>query len=460
MATLAVARAGRGRQRGDARAYNARDAAIRRYQHPVKPLPSLALLVALLGLGLSTARAGDTGEEALESLRKGLHRPVAEERVAAVNDLGSVSGRLSPDQTRTAALMLRKAFGAEQETTVRLAMTRALSLLKIPAAWVPVILASFEDRDPAVRIQARKAVLSGRADFLEVVKKLLAEDDDPTFRANLVLVLRDRRKHDAVPILLDALHDKHLRVEAAAAEALEAITGEAFGYDEKAWRAWAAAPTSPAPAPGVADPKDPVTVAPSGEVEEPKPHVTRSLVPYFLGLKITAKDVVFVIDVSGSVGSGGAERVKRELEDAVERLGSDVRVAALFFDEDVKMWCPNMLLATPASKANLALFLRGVTPGKRTDVFTPINAGLQILKRRVEEKQKAGEPFREPVTMIVASDGRDNMAKTPVSVIEERLDRLDLANTVVHAIVLGGVESPVMRWLAHKTGGHYIPVER
>jgi hypothetical protein len=426
----------------------------------VRLLPALPALLVLLGLCVPAARAGDAAaEEALEALRKGLHRPEATDRVEAVHDLGKLSARLSPEQTRSAALALRKALASEPETVVRTAIVKALARLKIAAAWVPVLLASFDDRDPAVKAEARRAVLSGGADFLEVVKKLMAEDEDPTFRACLLLVLRDRRKHDAVPILLDGLGDRHPRVQAAAAEALEAVTGQAFGYDEKAWRAWAAAPAPPVK-PGGADPRDPVTVAPSGDVEEPPPHVTRSLVPEFFGLRITTKDVVFVVDVSGSVGQGGVERVKGELERVVERLGTDVRVAALFFDEEVRLWRSEMVPATPAVKADLARFLRGIAPGKRTDVFTPIHVGLQILRRRAEAKTLAGEPFREPVTMIVASDGRDNMAKTPVAVIEEKLDRLDLASTVVHAIVLGGGESPVMRWLARRTGGHYIPVER
>ncbi len=417
-------------------------------------LLSLAL-VAVAAAGFARSVGADAGSAALDDLKAGLRREGAAERKAAVEEFRRHVGVLGTVQAQRAAVFLRKAFEEDSDGDVRRAIARALTRIPTATAWVPVLLAAFEDRDPAVHAEARRAVLSAGGSFLDVVKRLLAEDQDPTFRANVLLLLRDRRKADAVPILLDALKD-HPRVQAAAVEALEAITGEAFGFDRGAWATWAEARPKPPPAPA---PGETVTVAPEDVVvKEPPPHVTRSLAPDFYGLRLTAKDVVFVMDVSGSVGSGGVERAKGELADAVERLGSDVRVAALFFDETVKMWRPEMVPATPANKAELAKFLRGIVPGKRTDVFTPLNAGLQILRRRLDEKTKAGEPFREAAAMIVVSDGVENTARTPPRVVEDKLERLDLTHAVVHAIVLGGKDSPLLLALARRAGGHYLVV--
>ncbi|MHC5011485.1 MAG: VWA domain-containing protein, partial [Planctomycetota bacterium] len=249
------------------------------------------------------------------------------------------------------------------------------------------------------------------------------------------------------------------RVEASAAEALEAITGQGLGYDAKTWRTWWAEEGVATLTPEPTDPHaETVTVAPPGEIPEPEPHVTRSLIPAFYGLNLTAKDIVFILDISGSVGPGGVGRAKRELIQAVERLGSDVFISAVFFDEKMHMWKPRLVPATPAHKAELAFFLRGIEPGSRTDVFTPLNAGLQLVRDRVAMKEAAGEPFREAVTMIVVSDGVETAGGTPPHVVEEKLDRLDATHTVVHAVTLGGKGSPLMAELARRGGGHYLVI--
>ncbi len=183
--------------------------------------------------------------------------------------------------------------------------------------------------------------------------------------------------------------------------------------------------------------------------------MNRDLHPHFFSLPLTSKDIVFVLDISSSVGSGGVSRGKRELVEAVELLGTDVHVTALFFDEEVHMWKPEMVPATPENKADLALFLRAIEPGKKTDVFTPLNAGLQIVRRRVLEKVKAGEPIREAVTMIVVSDGRETSSSTPPRVVEDKLARLDPRNTVVDVVDIGKGSRLLME-LARRTGGFYV----
>jgi Mg-chelatase subunit ChlD len=198
-----------------------------------------------------------------------------------------------------------------------------------------------------------------------------------------------------------------------------------------------------------------VTKEPEAPVPPEPPPPPRGLVPTFFGLPLASKDVVLVLDVSGSVGSTGLEAVKAELVGAVERLASDVRVAALFFDETVHAWHPETTPATPAAKEDLARFVRGLARGKRTDVMTPLNAGLQIVRRRVEARIAAKEPAGERATMVVVSDGQENVRATPGEHVGDKLDRLDLAHAVVHAVVLGGRDSPLLAALARRGGGTY-----
>lgn len=411
-------------------------------------LASAGLAIALVG---ASAVCADGPVEALE---RGLASPKPDVRAAALNAAARSASALTPEQRRKDALFVRKAMATEQEVAVRLAAIGTLASLRDDAAWVPVVQASLADRDDGVRGAALNAVLLGGADCVAALAKLLREDQDETFRAEVALLLGRRRRLDAVPALLDALADGHARVRTAAAEALEAITGEAKGYEALPWKTWWATRSAalPVPAPHAGET---VTAEPVAPTPPPPPPPPRALVPEVYGLTLPSKDVVFVVDVSGSVGDEGVRSAKAEILKAVERFGSDVRFAAVFFDAEIRTWHPEMVLASPANKSEFARYVRGLGRGKRTDVMTALNAGLGIVKRRVDAKREAHESYSEPVTMVVVSDGQENLRTTPGVVVGDHLDRLDLSHAVIHAIVVGGKENALMVALARRGGGTY-----
>jgi HEAT repeat protein len=415
--------------------------------------PATGVVLALLLL------AGQVcAESAVETLRRALKKGATEPRVAALQEAARSGARLSAEERRQTTLLLRKVLGADGDPLVRQEVVRTLAALHDEAAWVPVLVAATSDRDDAVRRVAVEAVLTAKGDVLPVAKKLLKEDQDPTFRAEVCLLLGRRQRLDAAPILLEALADTHPRVQSAAGEGLEAVSGEAHGWDAKAWaRWWEKAKPGAAPA-AVPRPGETVTSTPQAPELPPPPPPPKGLVPELYGLPLRAKDYVFVIDVSGSIGADGLATAKSELVKAVERLGSDVRIAALFFDEEVRTWHPEMTPATPAAKDELAKFVRGIGRGSRTDIMTPLNAGLAMVRRRVAERVAAKDPAPEPVTMVVVSDGQENVKGTPGEVVGDKLDRLDLSQSVVHAICVGGRGSVLMEALARRAGGFYVVV--
>lgn len=416
----------------------------------LRALLRAALAGVVVALGAATAAGAEVPSEAL---RRGLREEAPEARIAAVEQVGRVIGPAPKEERRKTALLLRKALETDGAPLVRVACVRALARCADEVAWVPVLAAALDARDEGVRAAAVDAVLLAPGDVVAPATRLLREDEDPTFRAETALLLGRRRKPDAVPALLAALRDPHPRVATAAAEALEAVSGEAHGWDPVAWEAWwvraRATPAVPSTGETVTRESAPPTTPP------PPPPPARGLVPDLFGLSLRGDDYVFVVDVSGSIGAEGLESAKSTLVKAVERLPSHVRFAALFFDETVKSFHPETTRATPAAKAELARFVRGIPRGKRTDVMTPLNAGLAILRRRVEARAKEGVASTEPVTMVVLSDGQENQRATPGEVVGEKLDRLDLAQAVVHAIVLGGRDNALMAALARRGRGAY-----
>ena len=415
----------------------------------------LGLVLGLLCLLAGSARA-DIASDVLTALKRGIRSDVPEVRARAITDVGRYSAHLDAAQKKQAAALMHKALRKESDTELRRLLVRAMARVHHQNGWIPVVNAALSELDPKVRQAARLEVFRGRGDLLAVITKLIRQEKNASYRAQLALLLGDRRRHDAVPMLITLLEEKDKMLVAAAAEALEAISGAAHGFDGAAWKDWHVRWRAERPKGGNVGP----SVAPEDEEgKEPEPHKTRSLHPEFYGLKLTSKDIVFVVDISGSVGPGGVDKAKRRLLDAVHLLGSDVRMAVLFFAEDLHPWNKGQMVpATPDNKEKLAFFLKGLGPGSKTDVFTAFNAGLKILQRRVEERKANDEEAPEPATLIAVSDGHNNIKSVPFEVVEEKLDRLDLENTVVHSVVLGGKPNRLMKMLATYGGGHYILV--
>ena len=52
------------------------------------------------------------------------------------------------------------------------------------------------------------------------------------------------------------------------------------------------------------------------------------------------------------------------------------------------------------------------------------------------------------------------MNATPPRIVADKLDRLDPLLTVLHSVVLGSKDSPLMAAIARMGGGHYIRAQR
>ena len=180
----------------------------------MRPLSVFAAALLTLLLAAPTA-AADTGQDLIRRLKQGLgaKEPVARQRIAL--DVGRFSGHLDDKQKKRAAALLNKAFTREQHIETRRVFVRAMARLRHQSAWIPVLNAALGEGDDPVRATARLEVFRGGVDLLEVAFKLIDQETSASYRAQLVLLLGDRRRRDAVPRLLPLLRDKQGIVVAA-----------------------------------------------------------------------------------------------------------------------------------------------------------------------------------------------------------------------------------------------------
>ncbi len=122
----------------------------------------------------------------------------------------------------------------------RYAMRRAMQLLasyggeKVVDALVQVLA----EGNPEMREEAA-AQLGALGDAKAIPALLRAVREDTTrVRVKAIRSLGMLKAAEAVEPLIAALAEPGTRVQDAAAEALAAMTGQAFGTDQKAWRAW------------------------------------------------------------------------------------------------------------------------------------------------------------------------------------------------------------------------------
>lgn len=113
----------------------------------------------------------------------------------------------------------------------------------------------------------------------------------------------------------------------------------------------------------------------------------------FLGCR-DAKQVVFVIDKSGSMSGGALERVKAALTEAIDALTEQQKFQVIFF-ESTAVFHPalqGLVLANQTNKASYANWISQMQASGGTEPVEAVNAGLSA----------------HPERMVILSDGEFN----------------------------------------------------
>lgn len=368
--------------------------------------------------------------------------------------LGALWRRKSEEHMDLLVPLIDQLTGFAADSDVELA-TRALRVLgRIDDPRVlPALLDAAKDEDPLLRLAAVRA-LAAKIRLPGVVSYLTRRltDDVAIIREEAVVALKGAPDRTVVPFLVARLEKEPMRIRIAINETLIALTGFDFGPELEPWKGWLK------------------SVKAAGNLEgvtkvEVKPYAPP---PEYFDIPVLSDRLVFVVDVSGSMGYsvGDSTKVptrmdhcKRELIQVLKALDARSRFNIIFFEQTVRAWSSSGLVR--ATKRNKALAIQAVEallPRGGTDSYGAL--------------EMAFKAWRGVDTIYFLSDGVPSVGK---SIVQEKILRKvwewnRLRGVRIHSIslLIGEQLNPFrrrrenkenasrfMRILAEETGGTF-----
>ncbi len=192
----------------------------------------------------------------------------------------------------------------------------------------------------------------------------------------------------------------------------------------------------------------------------------------FYGLKTESKHIIFVIDISGSMGEQGGvtkdgtmriDIAKRELKNAIRTLNAkeeDERGAASFnvvaYAAEVTVFkTGKMIVATKNNKEKAFKWIDGLEAIGATNIYDALEQAFEIIGTRKARKQfdKGAD------TIFLMTDGKPNRGKvTDPLLIREEIKKINRERKItIHTIGVGeNVAEGFLKALASENGGEFL----
>ena len=124
-------------------------------------------------------------------------------------------------------------------------------------------------------------------------------------------------------------------------------------------------------------------------------------------LKPAPKDVVFVVDSSGSMAGAKIAQAKKALEFCVENLNADDRFEILRFSTEAEPLFGKLSLADEANRKLASSFIHGLKPMGGTAIAEALKSAL-----RTRDMGQSGEGSGRPCVVIFLTDGLPTVGET------------------------------------------------
>lgn len=354
------------------------------------------------------------------------------------------------------------------------------------------------DKEPLVRMAAVDAIGAlKQAQHAAAVVPLL-KDAEWQVQSAAIAALGALRPQGAVQPLIDLLRqDGRLQIECA--DALFKITGVDFGIDAARWQEWWTQAMQ------IAGWRIPTDEELAKKAESRKKYDAlygrKDEVPSFAKIPINSTNVLFIIDVSGSMDDlvvevdkfqGYRDRrrftiVQTELLNTIEALASNTNFDILAFATDIHPWKRRLVPANVVNKDAAKSWVRSLQPlggNAAQDLAMAGLSGSANLNAGKTNTLKAllyafgvdpEKPERATITgfdrkavkgmldtVYFLSDGRPSIGKMieAQEIVREVRRHNEVYRMVIHTIAIGDFQKEFLQQLAEENGGVFVDMGR
>ncbi|XP_049633670.1 inter-alpha-trypsin inhibitor heavy chain H3 [Suncus etruscus] len=124
------------------------------------------------------------------------------------------------------------------------------------------------------------------------------------------------------------------------------------------------------------------------------------------GLPVVPKNVVFVIDISGSMSGVKMQQTKEALLKILEDMRPEDYLNFILFSTNVHVWKDHLVQATPENIKEARDFVTNISPQGMTNINDGLLRGINMVKKAREEHRV---PERSTSIVIMLTDGEANV---------------------------------------------------
>nr|XP_036850782.1 inter-alpha-trypsin inhibitor heavy chain H3 [Manis javanica] len=136
------------------------------------------------------------------------------------------------------------------------------------------------------------------------------------------------------------------------------------------------------------------------------------------GLPVVPKNVVFVIDVSGSMYGRKMEQTKDALLRILEDMSEEDYLNFILFSGHVTTWKDSLVRATPENIQEARAFVKSIKDQGMTNINDGLLRGISMLNKAREERRV---PERSTSIVIMLTDGDANVGESRPEKIQENV---------------------------------------
>jgi Mg-chelatase subunit ChlD len=451
-------------------------------KHPMAAVQQAALTV------LETYKSPSTYEAWLQALPK----EKDSDRVALVIKVvgrAKIAGAVDAIEAAAAA--------PSASAVVKFEAARALQAIGDPGK-TPLLANLLGDKEGLVRMAALDAVAALKVKTCGKQIVALLGDNEWQVQTAAIAAAAATRPQEAVQPLIDLMR-KSGRLRTECAEALFKITAYDFGVDPERWQTqWNSLMS-------IGNWRIPTDDEMKKKAEARKRseafYGKRSETNAFVGIKTTSTNVLFIIDVSGSMDDLVVEVdkfrdypdrrkftiVQKQLLEAIDSLTPSTNFNICAFATDIKPWKPGLVAANVVYRDAAKSWVKNLKPiGGTEDQYTAL-AGLggaanldggktntlkALLYAFGVDPDKPGKAVvtgfdknavKSPLdTVYFLSDGRPSVGKLIETneILKEVRRHNEVYRMVIHTIAIGDFTKEFLKQLAEENGGVFVDMGR